>query len=89
MTIGRFIPATIAHLSSWPSSKFDVWLNGVPPHRSTRNKISSLSTFSMQASSSFLKSSGPMEGKRIADSNFSWSPKIICADSLMPSAKWP
>ena len=40
MTMGRFIPVTAAHVGC-PSSKPLIWLNGVPPHRSTRKSTCS------------------------------------------------
>src|SRR5699024_3785543 len=41
ITIGRFIPATMVHLSSCSLTKLEAWLKGVPPHKSTKNKTSS------------------------------------------------
>ena len=37
ITIGKFIPDTIAQVSSCSLTRLFAWLNGVPPHRSIKN----------------------------------------------------
>ena len=88
-TIGKFIPATIAHLSCFSARPF-AWLKGVPPHKSTKNKTSSwLSNEAIAFSILPRISSGPSLGFKITCAKLSCSPKSICADCAIPSAKPP
>ena len=89
ISIGKLRPATMARVSGASSKRILAWLKGLPPHKSTKNKISSLSIRSTASRNLRCKSSGPSLGIKVTDSTLACSPKIIEPDCLIPSANSP